>query len=101
MKQERIYPAIIISPKDERSIRAGHPWVYAEEIRERRGELLPGGITDVFTQQGAWLGAGIFSPESKIAVRILSNNANEVFNDSFFERRVRYALCLLYTSRCV
>lgn len=92
MKQERIYPAIIISPKAERSIRAGHPWVYAEEIRERRGELLPGGITDVFTQKGAWLGAGIFSPESKIAVRILSNNANEVFNDSFFERRVRYAL---------
>src|SRR5699024_8533357 len=60
--------------------------------RERTGELTPGGITDVFAAKGAWLGAGIYSPVSKIAVRILSDNANETFSDAFFERRVKYAL---------
>ena len=92
MKAERPFPAVTVSPKAERSLRAGHPWLYAEEIRSVTGELEPGGITDVLTQKGAWLGAGIYSPESKIAVRILSDNANERFTDAFFERRVQYAL---------
>ena len=92
MKSNRPYPAVTVSAKAERSLRNGHPWVYAEEIRERTGELTPGGITDVFAAKGAWLGAGIYSPASKIAVRILSDNANETFSDAFFERRVKYAL---------
>ena len=92
MKQNRTYPAVTVSAKAERSLRAGHPWVYAEEIRSASGEPAAGGITDVFTQKGAWLGAGIYSPASKIAVRVLSDNANETFGDAFFERRVKYAL---------
>ena len=92
MKAERPYPAVTVSAKAERSLRGGHPWLYAEEIRSVSGTLTPGGITDVFTAKGAWLGAGIYSPESKIAVRVLSDNANERFTDAFFERRVRYAL---------
>ena len=92
LKSNRPYPAVTVSAKAERSLRNGHPWVYAEEIRERTGELTPGGITDVFAAKGAWLGAGIYSPASKIAVRILSDNANETFSDAFFERRVKYAL---------
>lgn len=47
---------------------------------------------DVFSQKGAWLGAGFYSETSKIGVRILSDNANESFGPEFFERRVRYAL---------
>lgn len=92
MKIERKYPAVFVSAKAERSLRAGHPWLYAEEIGETRGEPVPGGITDVFSSKGAWLGAGIYSPASKIAVRVLSDNANESFSDAFFERRIRYAL---------
>ena len=92
MKQNRPYPAVTVSAKAERSLRAGHPWVYADEIRETRGELTAGGITDVFTLKGSWLGAGIYSAASKIAVRVLTDNANETFSDAFFERRVKYAL---------
>ena len=92
MKQNRPYPAVTVSAKAERSLRAGHPWVYADEIRSTQGELTAGGITDVFTLKGSWLGAGIYSAASKIAVRVLTDNANETFSDAFFERRVKYAL---------
>lgn len=92
MKQERSFPSVVISKKAEAAARAGHPWVYAEEISERRGELRQGCITDVFSQKGAWLGAGFYSETSKIGVRILSGNANESFGPEFFERRVKYAL---------
>ena len=92
MKQERSFPSVVISKKAEAAARTGHPWVYAEEITERRGELRQGCITDVFSQKGAWLGAGFYSETSKIGVRILSDNANESFGPEFFERRVKYAL---------
>ena len=92
MKQERSFPSEVITRKAENAARAGHPWVYAEEITERRGELRQGCIADVFSQKGAWLGAGFYSETSKIGVRILSDNANESFGPEFFERRVKYAL---------
>ncbi len=92
MKQDRPYPSMTVSAKAERSLRAGHPWVYAEEIRAASAEPEPGGICDVLSQKGAFLGAGIYSPASKIAVRVLTDNANERFTDAFFARRVRYAL---------
>lgn len=92
MKQERNFPSVVITRKAENAARAGHPWVYAEEITERRGELRHGCIADVFSQKGAWLGAGFYSETSKIGVRILSDNANESFGPEFFERRVKYAL---------
>ena len=92
MKQDRPFPAVTVTKKAEASLRSGHPWVYAAEITAREGECPSGGIVDVFSQRGAWLGAGFFSAESKIGVRILSDNANERFGPAFFERRVKYAL---------
>ena len=92
MKQDRPFPAVTVTKKAELALRSGHPWVYAAEITAREGECPSGGIVDVFSQKGAWLGAGFFSAESKIGVRILSDNANERFGPAFFERRVKYAL---------
>ena len=92
MKQDRPFPAVTVTKKAEASLRSGHPWVYAAEITAREGECPSGGIVDVFAPKGAWLGAGFFSAESKIGVRVLSDNANERFGPAFFERRVKYAL---------
>ncbi len=92
MKQDRPFPAVTVTKKAEASLRSGHPWVYAAEITAREGDCPSGGIVDVFSQKGAWLGAGFYSAESKIGVRILSDNANERFGPAFFERRVKYAL---------
>ena len=46
----------------------------------------------MFSEKGAYLGTGFASDASKIRVRILSSNANDVFDEKFWERRVRYAL---------
>ena len=92
MKQSRPFPAVTVTKKAELALRSGHPWVYAAEITAREGDCPSGGIVDVFSQKGAWLGAGFYSAESKIGVRVLSDNANERFGPAFFGRRVKYAL---------
>lgn len=89
---ERNYPIVTVSDKAARTLRAGHPWVYGEEIVKQQGACLDGGIVDVQTRGGRWLGAGFWNHHSKIRVRILSRNANDRFDAEFWERRLRYAV---------
>ena len=92
MKIERRFPAFTVSKKGEREIKSGHPWVYDNVITAAPENCENGCIADVFSQSGKYLGSGFYSEKSKIRIRLLSNNANETFSDSFFERRVQYAI---------
>jgi 23S rRNA (cytosine1962-C5)-methyltransferase len=92
MKQTRNFPAATVTKKGEAALKNGHPWVYAEEITDKRGSFENGCLADVFSGKGSYLGTGLYSEKSKIAVRTLSDNANERFDDAFFARRIRYAL---------
>ena len=92
MKIQRSFPAFTVSKKGEREIKSGHPWVYDNVITDQPSECENGCIADVFSQSGKYLGSGFYSEKSKIRIRLLSNNANETFGDSFFQRRVQYAI---------
>jgi len=91
MKQQRQYPKVWISPKAERSVKNGHPWIYGEEIRQTEGEIQNGGLVDVFAGN-AYMGTGFYNSASKITVRLISRNANDVFDARFWRRRVEYAV---------
>lgn len=92
MKIQREFPAFTVSKKGEREIKSGHPWVYDNVITAAPENCENGCIADVFSQSGKYLGSGFYSEKSKIRIRLLSNNANETFSDSFFARRVQYAI---------
>jgi len=92
MKQKRDLPTAAVSPRAERTLRAGHPWVYDTEVRALTGECENGGLVDILSEKGAYLGTGFLSKNSKIRLRMLSQNANESFDEAFWQRRVRYAL---------
>lgn len=87
-----MFPHVTITKKQEVSIRKGHPWVYADEISEQSDNIDNGAYVDVLSNKGSYLGTGFYSANSKIRVRILGNNANEKYDDGFYERRIRYAL---------
>ncbi len=92
MKQTRPWPAFSVTRKAETALHSGHPWVYDTEITAAPDTLpAPGAIVDVFGPKGSWLGAGFFSPSSKIRVRIVSRNANDRMDESFWKRRLEYA----------
>lgn len=91
MKQQRSYPALSLSAKAERSIKSGHPWVYAGEVKEAGEDVENGALVDVFAGN-AYMGTGFYNANSKIRVRLLSRNANDRFDAAFWRRRVDYAL---------
>ena len=92
MKTTRSYPAYTVTKKAELSIVQGHPWVYADEITDTP-ETQPenGALVDVLSQKGRYLGTGFLSLASKIRVRLLSRNANDTFDEAFWQRRFEYA----------
>ena len=80
-----------ITPKGERALRGGHPWVFDDEVTDVIGGYENGDIVDVYSSKERWLGAGFINDNSKIRVRLLSRNANDRFDAAFWQRRVRYA----------
>ncbi len=86
---ERPYSAVRITEKGERSLRAGHPWVYDNEITETEAHE-NGGVVDVLSPKGRWLGAGFISDSSRLRVRLLTRNANDRVDEAFFVRKARW-----------
>ena len=91
MKADRPYPQIHITQKGERALRAGHPWVYAAEVTDMGSGITDGGLADIIGHKGAYLGTGFYNSHSLIRCRLLSRNANDRFDDAFWQRRVQYA----------
>ena len=89
---ERAYPKVNITPKAERSLRAGHPWVYGDEVVSAAPQPENGGLVDVYSGKERYLGTGFYNEHSKIRVRLLSRNANDRFDAAFWQRRVQYAV---------
>ena len=91
MKIERGYPIYTVTPKAENAIVKGHPWVYDAEILNIEGETANGGLVDVISRKGRYLGTGFLSQQSKIRVRLISRNANDRFDEAFWRRKLQWA----------
>ena len=91
MKTQREYPAVTIAARGAKRAQQGHPWVFDNEITAQEEEIANGALCDVVSPKGRYLGTGFYNSHSKIRVRILSQNANDKFDEVFFRRRVQYA----------
>lgn len=83
---------VYITKKGENSILLGHPWVYEGEIVKEDTSINNGDIVDISNEKGKYLGSGFYNNNSKIIVRLLSRNANDLFDEDFFRRRISYAI---------
>ena len=91
MKAQRPYVSVSITPKGEAALVKGHPWVYEAEVTAVAGPVADGDLVDVVSRKGSWLGTGFYNSHSKIRVRLISRNANDKFDETFWVRRLRYA----------
>jgi len=55
----------------ENYIRSGHPWVYADSVREQNRDGAPGELAVIYDRNDKFLAAGFFDPDSPIRVRVL------------------------------
>lgn len=86
-------PVVLLRPGEADRILAGHPWVYAGAVQRLTQPAEPGEIVQVKDHRQRFLGVGLYNPKSKINVRLLSAEREEI-NLAFFEKRIRAALAI-------
>ena len=91
MKTDRPYPRFAVTPKAEAAILRGHPWVYDAEVLSVEGTPENGKLVDIVSKKGRYLGTGFLSEQSKIRIRLISRNANDRFDEAFWQRKLRWA----------
>lgn len=89
--KKRKYTVAEVSKKAEKTLFLGHPWIYDTEVQSLDGDVEDGDLVDVINGKGRFIGTGFYNSNSKIRIRLISRNANDRFDEAFFERRIRYA----------
>lgn len=71
-------------------IKAGHPWIYSNQISKPSQFIAPGSIVMVLTRDNKFLGRGYYNPKSQISVRLISSG-DEPIDKPFFDKRIEAA----------
>src|SRR5687767_11673578 len=90
------YPSVHLLPGQDRRLRAGHPWVYSNELRmdAEAKALPPGEPVCLLSAERKPLAIALFNPHSLIAARVVTRNKDATIDAAFVERRLARALRL-------
>jgi len=90
-------PPLILRKNEDRRLRAGHLWVFSNEVDIARTPLKafqPGDLVEIQTASGHAIGTGYVNPNSLIAARILSRDPQHLPDRSLLVHRLNIALSL-------
>ena len=71
-----------------------HPWIFQRLVEKPAQRPKPGSIVDVEGVDGKYIGQGFYNGHSRIALRILTNNPDEVIDQAWFEAKIAAAVSL-------
>ena len=87
---------VFLKKNEDRRIRAGHLWVFSNEISKADAGIESGDIVTVYDAGGQVLGKGFYNKNSLISVRLLGKSFNDDL-DKFINDSVYQALKLRKT----
>lgn len=85
------YAVVKLKKGEGRTLRAGGMWVFDNEIDTVIGTYENGGLVEVHDMNEFPLGIGFINDKSKIRIRILTRNINQIIDEDFFKMRVKNA----------
>ncbi len=89
----RTLASAYLKQHEEDRLLRGHPWVYNNEIGRIAGNAEPGDEVHVFSSQKRFMGTGIYSPSSKIRIRLYS--ADDIaLSEELVRARIQKAVVL-------
>lgn len=83
---------VILNRNEEENILNGYPWVFNNEVNNFEGTIENGKVCSVYTFDHQFVAYGFLNTSSKIMVRILSLDENDVIDKAFFKKKIEYAL---------
>jgi 23S rRNA (cytosine1962-C5)-methyltransferase len=83
-----------VTASAESVLRSGHPWLFADSIREQNRDGKLGELAVIYDRRDKFLGAGLFDPISPIRVRILHVGKPQAIDRGWWTNRLEQALAL-------
>jgi 23S rRNA (cytosine1962-C5)-methyltransferase len=81
-----------ISPTAESNLRAGHPWLFADSVREQNRPGTTGELGVIYDRQDRFLAVGLFDAESPIRLRVLHLGKPIAIDAAWWAERLEQAL---------
>ena len=78
---------VTLKKNEGRTLSAGGLWIYDNEIDKVSGSYDNGDIVEVVSFKDDFLGYGYINDHSKIRIRILTRNKEDIIDKEFFKRR--------------
>ncbi len=91
------YPALYLKRGEDARLRAGHLWVFSNEVDVARSPLSgfePGDACAIVDHHGRPLGVGYVNPNSLIAARLVARGLEHALDRSLIVHRLNVALSL-------
>ncbi len=88
-------PLLKLRKNQDRRLRAGHPWIYSNEVDVAATPLKtlePGQLARIENAAGKWQGYAYVNPHSLICARLLSRDRDHVPDQSLLVHRIKIAL---------
>jgi 23S rRNA (cytosine1962-C5)-methyltransferase len=76
----------------ESILRSGHPWLFADSIREQNRDGEIGELAVIYDRHDEFLGFGLYDPNSPIRVRILHVGKPQTIDRAWWSTRLEQAL---------
>jgi 23S rRNA (cytosine1962-C5)-methyltransferase len=76
----------------ESVLRAGHPWLFADSVREQNRAGQVGELAVIYDRKDRFLGTGLFDPDSPIRVRLLHVGKPRAIDRAWWAERLTRAL---------
>ncbi|HET8940761.1 MAG TPA: class I SAM-dependent rRNA methyltransferase [Rudaea sp.] len=74
--------------------RSNHPWIFQKMVEKPTVRPRPGTIVDIFDRDGAFAGRGFYNGHSRITLRVLTSDPDEIVDEAFFARKIAQAVQL-------
>jgi 23S rRNA (cytosine1962-C5)-methyltransferase len=85
---------IHVNNKAESALRARHPWLFSDSIKEQNREGEMGEFAVLYDRKDEFLGIGLYDPESPLRVRMLHVGKPVQLNDAWWKDRFQKAIKL-------
>jgi len=84
----QIYKKIFLESGEEKRLLKGGFWIYDNEILTDLKELPKGGIVRIYSEEDKFIAIAYANPKSKITLRVLSRNQEDIINRDFLKKRI-------------
>ena len=88
------YPTASLKPHKEESLQGGHLWIFSGALQQPPHWIEPGGLVDVKSSTGQFVGRGYYNPRTDIAIRILTHDIEQAIDENFLHKCIRNAVDL-------